>query len=157
MKELLQISIKPICSAVSPPEYAYPGDAGFDLKSTIKRALAPSERFIFSCGFAIEIPEGFAGLVLPRSGLASKFGITVINSPGLVDSGYRGEIKVICDNLSKDSPIIIKKGDKIAQLMIIQHETADFVVVDKLSDSERGIGGFGSTGYANVESVPENS
>ena len=121
------------------PKYAYPGDAGFDLKSAEEAIIAPGERKVIHCGFSMAIPEGFAGLVIPRSGLAAKHGISVVNAPGLVDSGYRGEISAMFIN-ANPFPVEFKKGDKICQLVIEPVILAD-LVEDLVND--RGNGGFG--------------
>lgn len=127
------------------PSYAKPGDAGADLRSTIDAVLAPGERLLVPTGVAIALPPGFVGLVHPRSGLALKNGITVLNTPGTIDSGYRGEIKVTLFNSSKEI-FSINRGDRIAQLLIQRIERANFVAVASLPDTERGSAGFGSSG-----------
>jgi dUTP pyrophosphatase len=127
------------------PEYAHPGDAGCDLKSTGSHLLAPGERVLVSTGISIALPAGFVGLVHPRSGLALKHGITVLNAPGTIDAGYRGEIKVTLFNAS-DSQYEIAVGERIAQLLIQRVEHARFVQVDQLPGSDRGENGFGSSG-----------
>ena len=128
------------------PAYAYCGDAGMDLRSTCDIVLQPFERALVPCGFALALPPGYAGLVVPRSGLAIKHGISVVNAPGLIDSNYRGEIKAILINLDRETPFEIKRGDRIAQLVIARVEEAVFVATKSLSDSDRGEGGFGSSG-----------
>lgn len=128
------------------PTYAYEGDAGCDLYSAINVTINPGERFLIPTGIAVAIPEGFAGFVQPRSGLAIKSGLSIVNTPGLIDSHYRGEIKVIAINLDMSNPIEIKRGDKIAQLVIQPVMQASFVVVDELNETVRGAGGFGSSG-----------
>lgn len=127
------------------PTYARQGDAGADLVSERDAILYPLETIPVPTGTYIEIPEGYVGLIHPRSGLAAKYGITVLNAPGTIDSGYRGEIVVLLHNTT-EIPLSIAKGERIAQLVIQEFVTADFVQVDELSDSERGDGGFGSTG-----------
>ena len=131
------------------PKYAKPGDAGADLVSAEDVTIGSRSRVLVKTGTWIEMPEGYVGLIHPRSGLAVKSGITVLNSPGTIDAGYRGEIGVILYNTSFE-PLEVSKGDRIAQLIIQQFETADFEVVDALTDSERGDGGFGSTGLRSV-------
>lgn len=127
------------------PSYAKPGDAGADLRSRIETVLPAGTRLTVPTGVSIALPNGYVGLVHPRSGLSAKYGITVLNSPGTVDAGYRGEISVTLFNSStEDFPIAI--GDRIAQLVIQQVEIAKFVRVETLPDSPRGTGGFGSTG-----------
>ena len=127
------------------PIYARPGDAGADLIANENATIGQRSRKLVKTGTWIEMPDGYVGLIHPRSGLALKQGITVLNTPGTVDSGYRGEIGVILYN-STDELIEIDRGTRIAQLVIQQFETANFEVVDALSDSDRGEGGFGSTG-----------
>jgi dUTP pyrophosphatase len=129
------------------PGYARPGDAGADLVSRVDITLAPGGgRAMVPTGLALAIPEGFAGFVQPRSGLALRHGVTCLNTPGLIDSGYRDELAVLLVNTDPESPYEVHRGDRIAQLVIQRVETADFVEVGELSPSERGLGGFGSTG-----------
>jgi dUTP pyrophosphatase len=128
------------------PAYARSGDAGLDLFSAENLTLQPGERAAVPTGIAIAIPEGYAGFVHARSGRALKEGLALPNAPGLIDSGYRGELKVVVVNLDRSSPIDIKRGDKIAQLVVQQVEIAEVEVVDLLPESERGEGGFGSSG-----------
>jgi dUTP pyrophosphatase len=127
------------------PSYAKAGDAGADLRSTKKISIAPGARELVPTGVAIALPAGFVGLVHPRSGLALKHGVTVLNSPGTIDAGYRGEILVTLYNSSSDK-FEIEAGDRIAQLLIQRVEQAKFIQVDRLPDSDRGQAGFGSTG-----------
>jgi dUTP pyrophosphatase len=131
------------------PAYAKHGDAGADLKSTIDYILLPGERFLIPTGVSIALPNNYVGLVHPRSGLAARNGVTVLNTPGTVDSGYRGEIKVILYNAG-DADFVIRRGDRIAQLVIQEFISADFELAEELPSSERGEGGFGSTGIASV-------
>ncbi|MEO9323646.1 dUTP diphosphatase [Nocardioides sp. C4-1] len=128
------------------PSYAHPGDAGADLLTTVDVTLAPGERVLVPTGIAIALPDGFVALVHPRSGLAARHGLSIVNTPGTVDAGYRGEIKVLLVNLDPRQPIELKRGDRIAQLVVQRVERAAFVEVDGLSDSVRGSGGYGSTG-----------
>ena len=128
------------------PRYAQPGDAGADIRSNVSIVIAPGERATVTTGMAIALPAGYVGLVHSRSGLAAKNGIMVLNSPGTIDAGYRGEIKVTLLNTDKSEPFEIKAGDRIAQLLVQQVEQAKFIQVDLLPDSNRGDGGFGSTG-----------
>ena len=128
------------------PSYAHPGDAGLDLCSTISCTLAPFERRLIPTGIALEIPEGYAGFVLPRSGLAIKQGLSIVNAPGLIDSGYRGEIKVPLINLDAHCAIEIEAGDRIAQLVILETPYVRLQCVDSLTGTERGTQGFGSSG-----------
>jgi dUTP pyrophosphatase len=127
------------------PAYAHPGDAGMDVCSIEDVVVAPGGRVLVKTGFAMELPDGFEAQVRPRSGLAIKNGITVLNTPGTIDSGYRGEVGVILANFG-DVPFRVEKGMKIAQMVIARFEKADVEVVGELSSSERGAGGFGSTG-----------
>lgn len=127
------------------PTYAHAGDAGADLRSTESLVLAAGERKTVGTGVKIALPDGYAGFVHPRSGLAAKFGITIVNAPGTVDAGYRGELRVTLLNTGSD-PFEISRGDRIAQLVIQRIEKAQFVQVTELPDSFRGEAGFGSTG-----------
>ena len=131
------------------PANAYIGDAGYDLCATEAVELKPFQRALIPTGLAIEIPFGYAGFVVPRSGLAIKQGLSIVNAPGLIDSNYRGELKVIAINLDPENTIEIKPGDRIAQLVIMKVELAHFEEVDELEDSDRGTGGFGSSGVSN--------
>ena len=128
------------------PRYAKPGDAGADIVSRVDITLAPGERALVPTGIAIALPEGYVALVHPRSGLAIKHGVTMVNSPGTVDAGYRGELQIILINHDRSESISFKRGDRIAQLVIQQVERAEFVEVSELPGSGRGKGGFGSTG-----------
>lgn len=128
------------------PSYAHDGDAGLDLFAAEGRTLAPFERALVRTGIAIALPEGYAGFVQPRSGLALKRGLTFVNTPGLIDCHYRGEIKLIAINLDPLSPLVIERGEKIAQLVVQRVETAALIEVDDLDATDRGHGGFGSTG-----------
>lgn len=130
------------------PRNAYVGDGAVDLRSTKDLVLAPFERALVPTGIAIELPVGYAALVVPRSGLALKHGITLVNAPGLIDSNYRGEIGAIVANMDAREPFEIKRGDRIAQLMIVAVEQPAFEVVDELSETDRGAGGFGSSGVS---------
>lgn len=129
------------------PSYAHPGDAGADLVSTETVRLEPGQRALVGTGVRIALPEGFAAFVVPRSGLAAKHGITIVNSPGTVDAGYRGEIKVSLLNTDAEAAYDIAPGDRIAQLIVMPVLQAAFLPVDELPESPRGEGGFGSTGY----------
>jgi dUTP pyrophosphatase len=128
------------------PSRAYPGDAGLDLHALEPVVLGPGERASIPTGIAVEIPDGLAGLVLPRSGLAARHGIALVNAPGLIDSGYRGEIRVLLLNTDRHHPYEFEPGERIAQLLLIRHEAPEVLEVDELSDSARGLGGFGSSG-----------
>lgn len=128
------------------PTRAYPGDAGLDLYALDGAELAPGERATVRTGVAIEIPAGHAGLVLPRSGLAARYGIALVNAPGLIDAGYRGELKVLLLNTDREEPFTISAGDRVAQLMLVSVQLPRVVEVDALAVSKRSIGGFGSSG-----------
>jgi dUTP pyrophosphatase len=128
------------------PRYAKGGDAGADIVSRIDITLAPGERALVPTGIAIALPDGYVALVHPRSGLAIKHGVTMVNAPGTVDAGYRGELQIILINHDKSEPVSFKRGDRIAQLVIQKVERAEFVEVHELPGSGRGTGGFGSTG-----------
>jgi len=128
------------------PERAHPGDAGFDLRSVVDVEVGPGERAMVPTGLAVAIPDGHAGLVLPRSGLASRHGLTIANAPGLIDAGYRGEVICAVVNLDRDTPVRIARGDRIAQLVVVSVPDLEAAWVDQLPPSTRGEGGFGSTG-----------
>lgn len=128
------------------PVYAHPGDAGADLHSAEAITLAPGERALVGTGVSIALPDGFAAFVVPRSGLATRHGITIVNSPGTVDAGYRGEIKVTLLNTDARESFTIAPGDRIAQLIVMPVSRAEFIQVERLPGSDRGAGGFGSTG-----------
>jgi dUTP pyrophosphatase len=128
------------------PAYAHPGDAGADLLTTVDVSLAPGERALVPTGVAIALPEGYVALVHPRSGLAARHGLSIVNTPGTIDAGYRGEIKVMLINHDRNLPIELRRGDRIAQLVIQRFERAMFIEVGELPDSVRGSGGYGSTG-----------
>lgn len=128
------------------PSYAHQGDAGADLCAREDVTLEPGERALVPTGVAIALPLGYVGLIHPRSGLATKHGLTVVNAPGTVDAGYRGELKVTLLNTDARTPIVLKRGDRIAQLVIQKVERATFIQVEELDDTVRGTGGFGSTG-----------
>jgi dUTP pyrophosphatase len=128
------------------PRYAHDGDAGADLVCVVDVHLEPGERKLVNTGIAIAIPQGWVGLVHPRSGLAVKQGLGIVNAPGTIDAGYRGEVMVCLINLDAESPIDLPAGSRIAQLVIQRVERADFPLVEQLPPAERGLGGFGSTG-----------
>jgi dUTP pyrophosphatase len=129
------------------PTYAHPGDAGADLVASEEVTIAPGGgRAVVGTGIAMAIPEGYAGFVLPRSGLAVRHGITCLNTPGLIDAGYRDEVRIILVNTDPTEPYTVHRGDRIAQLVIQPVEHSIFTAVDALSDSARGLDGFGSTG-----------
>jgi len=131
------------------PGYAHPGDAGADLHTTVDVTLAPGQRALVPTGVALALPDGYVGLVHPRSGLALKHGLSIVNAPGTIDAGYRGEIKVCLINLDPEQPITLRRGDRIAQLVLQRFEQAEFVEyadIEALPVSTRGAGGHGSTG-----------
>jgi len=128
------------------PSYAHPGDAGADLLTTVDVTLAPGERALVPTGIAMAVPEGYVALVHPRSGLAARHGLSIVNTPGTIDSGYRGEIKVLLVNHDPREPIELRRGDRVAQLVVQRVERAGFVEVDRLPETARGAGGYGSTG-----------
>lgn len=132
--------------AAEPPVYAHPGDAGADLRCREAFTLAPGERRLVGTGLAMALPEGYAAFVHPRSGLAARFGVTVVNAPGTVDAGYRGEICVCLLNTDPHHPVAFAAGDRIAQLVVQQVCRVSFVAVEELPDLARGFGGHGSTG-----------
>ena len=142
-EDSIELPIRRLDPSVELPTYAYAGDAGLDLRANEDVTLAPHERRLISTGLAVAIPEGFAGFVQPRSGLALKQGLSMANTPGLVDSHYRGELKVCAVNLDDEHPITIERGERIDQLVIQRVPTVE---VDELDETDRGAGGFGSSG-----------
>jgi dUTP pyrophosphatase len=128
------------------PTRAHDGDAGYDLYAVEAATLGPGERASVGTGIAVAIPEGWAGLVLPRSGLAARHGITIPNAPGLIDSGYRGEVRVLLLNSDPHEPFEVVAGDRIAQLLLVRHEAPEVLEVESLDETVRGAGGFGSSG-----------
>ena len=129
------------------PEGAYPGDAGLDLVACEAVELGPGERALVPTGIAVAIPEGYAGFVVPRSGLALRHGISLVNTPGIIDSGYRGELRLIAINTDRDSSFVVEAGMRVAQLLIVPVATLSLVEQDELSDTVRGAAGFGSSGH----------
>lgn len=142
----IDVQIKLLDPELPAPAYTKPGDAGADLRSRVDFDLAPGERVLVPTGVALALPEGYVGLVHPRSGLAVKHGITIVNAPGTVDSGYRGELMVTLLNTDTAKSFQIKRGDRIAQLVIQRYAHANFVPVAELDETERGAHGFGSSG-----------
>ena len=142
----MQIAVKRLDRDLPMPRYARPSDAGLDLCSSERVVIEPGGRALVGTGVALAIPPGFAGLVLPRSGLALRHGVTVLNAPGLIDAGYRGEVKVLLVNQDRTTPVTLERGERIAQLVVQAVAAVDLVEVEELSASERGAGGFGSTG-----------
>ena len=141
----MQIPLLKLDVDLPTPSHSHPGDGGADLYSRIDAILSPRERQMVPTGIAVAVPDGYAGLVVPRSGLAARHGIGVVNGPGLLDAGYRGEINVILVNHGSE-PFTINRGDRIAQLVVVPVVVQEFVEVDELPPSPRGDGGFGSTG-----------
>lgn len=144
--EHIDLPIKRLDPSVELPTYAYEGDAGLDLRANEDVTLAPFERRLIATGLAIAIPEGYAGFVQPRSGMALKHGLSMANTPGLIDSHYRGELKVVAVNLDPVKPIKVKRGERIAQLVIQRVPVVSLKEVDDLGETDRGSGGFGSSG-----------
>ena len=144
----LAIPVRQLDPGLPVPACAYVGDAGVDLRATCDDVLQPFERKLVPCGIAVAIPAGYAGFVLPRSGLAIKHGVSLVNAPGLIDSNYRGEIQAILVNLDPHTPFEIKRGDRIAQLVIMAVPDIAFEPVETLPDTDRGAGGFGSSGVS---------
>ncbi len=142
----LDVAVRRLDPELPLPAYAHPGDAGADLLTSVDVRLAPGERALVPTGVAIALPVGFVALVHPRSGLAARHGLSIVNTPGTVDAGFRGEIKVLLINTDRQETIELRRGDRVAQLVIQRHETARFTEVDELPDSQRGAGGYGSTG-----------
>lgn len=141
----MQISFRRLDPELSPPSRARPGDAGWDLVAAETVTLDPGQRAAVPTGVAVAIPDGYAGLVLPRSGHARRHGVGVVNGPGLIDSGYRGEVAVLLINHGAD-PISFERGDRIAQLVVVAVPHIEWAEVEELDDTERGAGGFGSSG-----------
>lgn len=146
----LQVLVQRLDPDVPAPQYARPGDAGADLVSTADVTIEPGERAVVGTGIAIALPDGYAGFVHPRSGLALRAGLSLVNAPGTIDAGYRGEIKVILLNTDARAPIQVRRGDRIAQLVIQRVEQAQFLFAESLPESVRGAGGHGSTGGAHA-------
>jgi dUTP pyrophosphatase len=142
----LDVAIVRLDPGLPLPSYAHPGDAGADLCTTVDVVLAPGERALVPTGIGIALPDGYVALVHPRSGLAARHGLSIVNAPGTIDAGYRGEVKVLLVNLDPAAPVELRRGDRIAQLVIQRFERARFVEVGQLPASVRGEGGYGSTG-----------
>lgn len=143
---MLEVLVHRLDADVELPRYAHDGDAGADLVTTVDVSLAPGERALVPTGIAVALPHGYAAFIHPRSGLAARCGLSIVNSPGTIDAGYRGEVKVLLVNLDPRSPIELRRGDRIAQLVVQQVEQAAFTEVAALPESVRGAGGYGSTG-----------
>lgn len=145
---MIELQVRRLRANAQLPARAYAGDAGLDLAACERIELAPGERAIVATGLAVAIPEGYAGFVQPRSGLAARHGIALVNSPGLIDSGYRGEIKVIVLNTDPGETFVAEPGERIAQLVVMPVEAAEVFEVDELPESDRGVRGFGSSRQA---------
>jgi dUTP pyrophosphatase len=135
-----------VAEGARPQSRAHDGDAGYDLHAAEAATIPPGERASVGTGVAIELPPGHAGLVVPRSGLAARHGMSVVNAPGLIDSGYRGEVRVLLLNTDREQAFDVEPGDRIAQLVVVQVASAELVEADALDETARGAGGFGSTG-----------
>ena len=142
---MIELPIQKVRPEAIVPARAYAGDAGFDLAAIERIELGPGERAVVPTGLAVAIPEGYAGFVQPRSGLASRHGITIVNTPGLVDSGYRGELMVVLHNTDRSEPFVVEAGMRIAQLVVVPIPEVELVEVEELPASERGARGFGSS------------
>jgi dUTP pyrophosphatase len=140
------LSVKRLRADAVVPSQAYPGDAGLDLAACERVELEPGARAVVGTGIAVAIPPGHAGFVVPRSGLAARHGLGKVNAPGLIDAGYRGEIKVILHNTDREAAFVVEPGMRIAQLVVVELPRIELVEVDELPDSERGAGGLGSSG-----------
>ena len=141
-----ELPVRRLDSGVPLPAYAHPGDAGADLRAAEEVVLPPGGRATVGTGLALAVPDGYAGFVHPRSGLAARHGITLVNAPGTVDAGYRGEVRVVLLNTDREEPFTVRRGDRIAQLVVQPVARASFLDVAELPPSPRGEGGFGSTG-----------
>jgi dUTP pyrophosphatase len=142
---MIELPIQRLRSDAVMPERAYSGDAGLDLAACERVELGPGERALVGTGLAVAIPEGYAGFVQPRSGLAARHGLTIVNSPGLVDSGYRGELRVVLRNTDSVEPFVVEPGMRIAQLVVLALPGFEILEVEELPESERGVRGFGSS------------
>jgi len=151
---MVEISIRRLDPELPVPSYAHAGDAGADLCSAVDLTLQPGERALVPTGIAMALPEGYVALVHPRSGLAARHGISIVNTPGTIDAGYRGEVQVCLVNTDRHEPFTVSRGDRIAQLVIQRFESASFVEADDLPESARGVGGYGSTGGFSTQ-VPD--
>ncbi len=144
--DTVDVSLRRLDPGLPLPGYAHAGDAGADLRTSVDVTLAPGERALVPTGVAIALPEGYVALVHPRSGLAARHGLSIVNAPGTVDAGYRGEVQVLLVNLDPREPVELRRGDRIAQLVVQRVERARFLPVETLPESGRGSGGYGSTG-----------
>ena len=143
---MIELPIQRLRTDAVLPERAYHGDAGLDLAACERVELAPGERAVVGTGLAVAVPDGYAGFVQPRSGLADRHGISIVNSPGLIDSGYRGELKVILINTDSTHPFVVEPGMRIAQLVVLEVPELELVETDELPATERGVRGHGSSG-----------
>lgn len=143
---MVDVLIRRHDDAVPLPTYAHPGDAGADLVTTVDVTIAPGERVKVPTGISIALPDGYVALIHPRSGLAARSGVSIVNTPGTVDAGYRGEIEVLLVNLDPAQPVRLRRGDRIAQMVVQQVERARFIEAERLPGSGRAAGGYGSTG-----------
>lgn len=141
-----ELGVRLLDAAGRLPTRANPGDAGLDLYAAVEATIEPGAREMVGCGIAIAVPDGCAGLVLPRSGNAARHGIALVNAPGLIDAGYRGEVRVLLLNTDREAPFRVETGDRIAQLLVVPFTALEPVAVDELGESLRGEGGFGSSG-----------
>lgn len=146
MTEQVTVRVRLLDQGMTAPAYAHPGDAGADLRIAHDVAIIPGERMLVGTGIALEIPEGWVGLVHPRSGLAARHGLTIVNAPGTIDAGYRGEVQINLLNTDRRATIRLKRGDAIAQLVLQRVGLGSFEIVEELSESARGEGGHGSSG-----------
>jgi len=146
MPEPVRIQLKLLDPQLPVPAFARPGDAGADLAISTDLTLAPGERAVVGTGVAIGLPYGYAAFIHPRSGLAARHGLTLVNAPGTIDAGYRGEIKLTLLNTDSTEPIVLHRGDRVAQLVVQRVESVQFELVDELPESDRGAQGFGSSG-----------
>ena len=148
----MDLPVKRLRPAARLPERAYPGDAAFDLHAAVELVLAPQERAVVATGIALGLPPGVAALTLPRSGLAARHGVTIVNAPGLIDPGYRGEIQVVLLNTDRHEPFVVRHGDRIAQLLLVDLLEVVLVETADLDDTTRGARGLGSSGTAGTTS-----
>jgi dUTP pyrophosphatase len=142
----MNLRFRRLLPAARPPGRAHAGDAGYDLHAAEAASLSPGERASVGTGIAVAIPDGYAGLVLPRSGLAARHGIALVNAPGLIDSGYRGEVRVLLLNTDRSEAFDVAEGDRIAQLLLVPAQAPELEEAEELDDTARGEGGFGSSG-----------
>ena len=142
---MIEVAVQRLRTDAELPSQAYAGDAGFDLTACERHELGPGERAVVPTGLAVAIPEGHGGFVLPRSGLAARNGITIVNAPGLIDSGYRGEVQIVLLNTDSGRPFVVEPGMRIAQLVVLPVPPVELVELAELPDSERGVRGFGSS------------